>query len=185
MRYIVMAAAAVILLMWADGCQKDRRAAWQERARLALEQSEIDRQRAAEAVQRANEASALADRALLMADSLRNVRATVIERIRTVEVPAEAVPHTAPRDTAIALLVAENDTLRAALDARRVEVAALRDANVVLQSNVARLEAVLKDRPKERTWLPTLTVGYGATVSRQDRRIHDGPAVTIGWRIRL
>jgi hypothetical protein len=185
--YLAVATVAVLTLslLWLQGRSRDARVAWEARAVAALEQSARDRQSATEARHRADEAQQRAVRAESAADSIAQTRRQVVERIRTVTVPAEAIPYTAPRDTAIALLTAEVDTLRVALAERRVESDALRLANATLAGNVARLEAVLRERPRpERRWMPVIVVGVSAGVGA-DLRPFAGPAVSVGWRVRL
>jgi hypothetical protein len=184
-KYVVLAAGCIVLLMWAEGCQRDRQSAWEARADAALAQSEQDRQAATEAQRWADLYAARADSAIARADSLAHAGGRVIERIRTVIVPAEAIPYTAPRDTAIAILTAEVGALRGALRDRTAEADELRNANALLAGNVARLEGVLRDGPKpDRRWMPVVVVGAAAGMDTGGR-LFAGPAVSVGWRVRL
>jgi hypothetical protein len=102
-----------------------------------------------------------------------------------VEVPAEAIPFTAPRDSIIHDLLAIQDTLVLALTEQRSVAKRLRNVNAILVANVARLEGVLEAYPKPRSALwPTLGAGLFAGAC-SDLRVCSGAGITLTWKLAL
>ena len=185
---VVLGVLVAAGLLWLQGRDSAREAQWQaDRDRLVAD--------AAAAMARADSATAAADSAearsaaaIAMADSLRARRPALRVHIDTVEVPAEALPFTEPRDELIDDLSAENALLRVAVAEEQLAVGQLRVANTDLRAAVDSLTALVNRAPVGRAKLfglplPELTVGYSAGVDRRDRTFFDGPAVSVGWRI--
>lgn len=181
--------AALALLLAAtlrlQGCDRERRAAWEADAARVTAAARLERARADSANARAAAAEVRADSAMAAADALRSRRIAVRVRVDTMHVPVEAQPYTAPRDTLIALLSAEADTLRAVVAAQDTAIAQLRTANGHLRAALDSTVAVLERRPRTRWWVPEVRVGYGGVLSVAEGRMYHGPAVVVGWKITL
>jgi len=177
-------AALVVGALWYSGHTRDRYAAYE--AQVAAEQDRT-RESVAEAARyraEADSAEGRAAAAVAVADTVRIRVREIVTRIDSIPVPADVLPHTAPRDSVIALQRVQLAALRSAVAEHGVAADALRAANATLAVTVERLERVIADRPRpRRAWVPVVTLGYGATVSRQDRRVHDGPVLSFGWQI--
>lgn len=199
-RTLILIAGVVVLafgLLWYQGCQRDADTRFEQAAKAAEDSAAAWKALADSAAAEADSANVRrgraeqrADQAEARADSIRVRSVEVRTRIVHVEVPAEAVPFTAPRDTLIALLTDENAELRtvvaekdSALLEATMESDALRQANALLTQSVGVLEEALAMRPSRRWWMPKLTVGYAGIVDRQTREIRDGPGVSVGWEV--
>ncbi len=199
-RTLILVAGVVVLafvLLRMQGCQRDADTRFEQAAKAAEDSAAVWRVRAdsAQAVAdsasvRRERAEVRADQAEARADSIRVIGGAVRTRIVHVEVPAEAVPFTAPRDTLIALLTDENTELRtvvaekdSALIEASSEADALRRVVALHEQSIGVLEEALAMRPSRRWWVPKLTVGYAGIVDRQTREIRDGPGVSVGWEV--
>lgn len=181
---VVAAAALVALLLW-DGHRGREQSAWEAEIAAEAERTSADRERVAAEARLARLDRERAEAAEAAADSLASLRPRVVERIRVDTVPREVVRYTAPRDTLIGILTAEVDTLRYALRMRTQEADRLRSSVAVLDATVSRLERVIADRPKPRpAWMPMIVVGAAAGVD-SSLRPFAGPAVTVGWQLKL
>lgn len=197
---IGLIAGAVVLvlgLLWWQGRARDASTRFEQAARAAEDSAAVwkaaadsGKVEADSAHARRERAEQRADLAEARADSIRVIRGEVRTRIVTVEVPADALPFTAPRDTLIALLTAENTELRLVVAAKdtalaeaSTEATSLRQANALLEQSVGVLEEALAMRPSRRWWVPKITAGYSAIVDRQTREIRDGPGISLGWEV--
>lgn len=181
--FLVVVAAAGILLA-VDSChQRQDNRAWEARADAAVAMASEEAARASLELARADAASAEAERLQGVADSLgRRTRERVVE-VREVVVPEYAVPFVAPRDSIIEDLMVENEILEGANLALRASNSYLRLALGRVTASESALRAVLDDRPRPTSrWLPS--VGFGAFAGAcSDGRACSGLGVTVGWEI--
>lgn len=182
---LVVVALGVVGFATYQSFRYDREyAEWNDRVESVLEQSRADSARAVAAVLQADSAERVATAAEARANELaERTRERVVE-VREVEVPAEAEPFVAPRDSIIDELLVENDNLRTANAHLRVAVDTLRAALFRTQGTVRDLQVVLEERPGPRpVWQPEVGLGVFAGACT------DGPCAGVGltatWRVPL
>jgi hypothetical protein len=179
----VIIAALVIVLMWLQGRHDDAQVKWNASVEAAQLEARKEVARADSLIAASQTYRQQADSVQAVADSMAALRPRLIVRIDSVPVPAEAVPFTAPRDTLIAVLTAENNALRSVADRLRVSNKDLLIANALLKETVESFNKVLDARPKPRSRLwPVVTVGACAGVG-VDMRPFAGPCAAVGWKL--
>lgn len=183
MKYALPALLVVVLLIWWQGRQHDAVTRWEAHVEAAQLEAKKNAARADSLVIASDMYREQADSIQLVADSIAAIRPRLIVRIDSVPVPAEAVPFTAPRDTLITVLTAENESLRSVAKRLQMSTSDALTANALLRASVDSLSSVLDRRPKPRSRLiPTLGAGIMAGVC-SDMRPCSGVGITLSWRL--
>lgn len=195
----------VFVILWYQGRQSTKRTAFDIAAK-AVEDSaavwrpilEAEKARADTAEKRWREAEVEVGLAMDRADSISASRQRVIREIVERPVPEDARQYTDPLHAVIESQDDEISELRSAVASANTALAhadtalsAERNARVLAERTAdAALEA-LAMRPTERWYIPTIGLGYSATVSRRELvkngrvEIHDGPSISAVWKIRF
>lgn len=186
--YKVLAGVAVLAAaaLAAQSYFGRRQAEWEARVRLVQAQAALERQRAEEAVARADSFEFRADSLAGEAGRVRVVVQERIDSVRAVPTPDECLAFVEPRDRLIDSLVVAYDVLEDAFEEEAKANSELRYANVRALLAVDSLNAVLSDRPKPRpAWLPEVGLGCAAGISVTSARPDAACGLTMTWKVRL
>jgi len=176
---VALVAGAALALSW----QHRDRDVWEGQVAGALATRDSLKAEAEAAILRAVEAEHRAHQSLAWADSVGQRARERVVVVRGVEVPAPAVPYTAPRDSIIDVLIAEADTLRQVVVTQEEVISYLRGALAMERASAVVLEDVLHERPgADPWWKPTVTAGAFVGACSNGRAC-SGLGVTVGWRI--
>lgn len=158
-------------------------AEWEETRDSVLAEAEAEARAAADATLRADSAEARAAAAQAMADELaERTRERVVE-VRRVEVPVEAEPFVAPRDSIIDDLLVVVDSLSEANYQLAEANDELRMALFGLERTNAALQEVIADVPgPEPWWKPQLGAGVFVGLCTGNE-VCSGAGLTLTWRI--
>lgn len=156
---------------------------WEETRDSILASARVESRAAADATLRADSAEARAAAAQRVADELATRTRDRVVEVRRVEVPVEAEPFVAPRDSLIDELIVEADTLRAANSALREANSQLRLALGRTESVAAAYREVIEDVPgAEPWWKPQLGAGVFLGLCTGNE-VCAGTGLTLTWRI--
>ena len=182
-----------------QGWKRAHDAAWEADVQRVLAVAKVNRAGWDSAAYAATLAENAAGAAMLRAAALEQranalayAAARIRTRIDTVTVPADALPYTQPRDSLIAVLDQQIDTLTAALGEQKAATTALTLANAALHESdrlksivIDSMTAVLERRPHAHPWIPEIRLGIAAGLDARDYKVFVGPAVQLGWKLNL